>query len=163
MSYDSENDCYTCKNNKKLYISGTKTKKSKTGYESEITCYTCENCSNCPYKSSCIKGNNSKKPLEERTKKFELSKLFHEKRNDNLERITSALGCELRMNRSIQAEGAFAQIKHNMNFKRFLCRGNQNVLSECIIVALAHNISKMHNKIINNRCGIHIHPMKKSS
>lgn len=67
------------------------------------------------------------------------------------------------MNRSIQAEGAFAQIKHNMNFKRFLCRGNQNVLSECILVALAHNISKLHNKITNNKCGMYIHPIKKAS
>lgn len=163
MSYDLENDYYICKNNKKLQNSGTKSKKSKTGYKGEITCYTCEDCSNCTYKSNCIKGNNSKKPLEERTKKLEVSKLFHEKRKDNLNRITSPLGCELRMNRSIQAEGAFAQIKNNMKFKRFLCRGNQNVLSECILVALAHNISKMHNKIINNRCGIHIHPMKKTS
>lgn len=89
ISYDSKNDYYTCENNKKLYISGTKTKKLKTGYKSEITCYTCEDCSNCPYKSSCIKGNNSKISLEERTKRFEMSKLFHEKRKYNLERITS--------------------------------------------------------------------------
>ena len=34
------------------------------------------------------------------------------------------------MNRSIQAEGAFAQVKQNMQFKRFLSRGNKNVLSD---------------------------------
>ena len=67
------------------------------------------------------------------------------------------------MNRSIQAEGAFAQIKHNMNFKRFLSRGNQNILSEYILVVLAHNISKLHNKIMNNKRSMCIHPLKKVS
>ena len=163
MNYDAINDYYVCKNNKKLSVSGTKTRKSKTGYQSKITCYTCEDCSNCEYKSNCIKGNNSKIPIEERTKRVEISKVFHEKRKDNLDRITTPLGCELRTNRSIQAEGAFAQIKHNMDFKRFLCKGNQNVLAETILLALAHNISKYHNKILNNKCGTYIHPLKKAS
>lgn len=163
MSYNLENDYYICKNNKKLAVYATKTRKSKTGYESKITCYTCEDCSNCEYKRSCIKGNNSKIPIEERTKRLEISKTFYEKRKNNLERIVSPLGCELRTNRSIQAEGAFAQVKHNMNFKRFLCKGNQNILAECIILALAHNISKYHNKMVNNKCGIHIHPIQSVS
>lgn len=163
MNYNSKDDYYTCKNNKKLYASSVKTRKSKTGYKSEITCYTCEDCSYCEFKRSCIKGNNSKVSLDERTKRLEISKLFHEKRRENLERITSTQGRELRMNRSIQVEGAFAQIKHNMNFKRFLSRGNQNVLSEFILVALANNISKFHNKIMNSKCGMYIHPLKKIS
>ena len=89
--------------------------------------------------------------------------MFHKKRSENLDRLTSPLGCGLRTNRSIQAEGSFAQVKHNMNFKRFLSKGNKNVLSECILIALAHNISKLHNKIMNNRCQTYIHPIKKVS
>lgn len=50
-------------------MDGIKIKKSKTGYESKKTVYTYEDCSNCDYKSKCIKGNNYKTPLEERTKK----------------------------------------------------------------------------------------------
>ena len=52
------------------------------------------------------------------------------KQKENLERITNPEGRKLRMNRSIQAEGAFAQVKQNMQFKRFLSRGNKNVLSD---------------------------------
>ncbi|HFL3582412.1 TPA: transposase [Clostridioides difficile] len=135
-------------------------RKSKTGYKSEITCYACEECRDCQYKSSCIKRSNSKIPLENRTKNLQVSKLFHEKRKENLKRIISPKGCELRMNRSIQAEGAFAQVKQNMKFRRFLSRGKENVLSECIIVEIVHNISRLHNKIVKNKCGIYLHHLK---
>ncbi len=64
------------------------------------------------------------------------------------------------MNRSIQAEEDFAQVKQNMKFRRFLTRGKENVLSECIIVAIAHNISRLHNKIIKNKRGIYLHHLK---
>ncbi|CCL27988.1 hypothetical protein BN173_3290005 [Clostridioides difficile T11] len=42
--------------------------------------YKCEEFRDCQYKSSFIKGNNSKTPLENRTKNLQVSKLFHEKR-----------------------------------------------------------------------------------
>lgn len=73
--------------------------------------YKCEEFRDCQYKSSFIKGNNSKTPLENRTKNLQVSKSFHEKRKENLKRIMSLEGDELRVNRSIQAEGAFAQVK----------------------------------------------------
>ncbi|MDU9053385.1 MAG: transposase [Clostridioides difficile] len=34
--------------------------------------------------------------------------------------MISQEGCQLRMNRIIQAEGTFAQVKQNMKFRRFL-------------------------------------------
>lgn len=120
MDYDEKNDYYICKNNKKLLANKIINKKSKTGYKSEITCYTCEECHDCQYKSSCIKRSNSKISLENRTKNLQVSKLFHKKRKENLNRIMSPEGRELRVNRSIQEEGAFAQVKQNMKFRRFL-------------------------------------------
>ena len=104
MDYDSESDLFICQNGKKLIANGVKIRKSKTGYESVNTIYICEDCSNCNYKSQCIKGNNSKIPLEKRTKKFETSKKFNRQRKEDLERIITDEGILLRMNRSIQAE-----------------------------------------------------------
>ena len=86
MEYDSENDVYTCRNGKKLTVSGIRHSRSKTGYVSEKTIYTCENCSNCEYKSQCIKGNNCKTPLEERTKNLQVAKTFIKQRQADLER-----------------------------------------------------------------------------
>lgn len=57
-------------------------------------------------------------------------KKFNHQRKEDLERIISIEGCELRMNRSIQTEGSFAELKQDMRFRRFLCRGKENVLAE---------------------------------
>lgn len=163
MDYNEEQDFYTCRNDKQLRKESTKTKKSKTGYESEKTIYACEDCSNCGYKSSCIKGNNSKTPLEQRTKKLETSKNFNRQRKEDLERIISEEGCILRINRSIQVEGSFAQVKQDMGFRRFMCRGQNNVLAESILLAMALNINKLHSKIQTDRTGKHLFKLKKTA
>ena len=163
MDYNEEKDSYVCRNGKQLKVQSIKLRKSKTGYESEKTIYVCEDCSNCTYKRSCIKGNNCKTPLEERTKKFETSKKFTSQRRADLERIIIEEGCLLRMNRSIQAEGSFAQIKQDMNFRRFMCRGQKNVLEESILLAMAHNINKLHNKIQTGRTGKYLFKLKKAA
>lgn len=65
------------------------------------------------------------------------------------------------MNRSIQVEGSFGDIKQDMGFRRFLCRGTKNVKAECILLAAAHNIRKLHNKIQNGKTGSYLFPLKK--
>jgi transposase len=162
MDYSESGDYYTCKNNRRLTVNKILTRKSKTGYLSEKTIYTSEDCSNCKHKSKCIKGHNCKTLLEDRVKNLETSKLFNMLRKENLERIVSEEGCELRMNRSIQAEGSFAQIKQDMGFRRYLSKGKKNVLVESIMLSMAHNINKLHNKIQSDRTETHLFPLKKS-
>ena len=160
MEYCSEGDYYICRYGKKLKVTGEKKAKSKTGYETVKIQYTSESCDGCPYKAQCIKGNNSKTPLGERTKHLEISKVFQEKRQDDLERILSDEGIKLRINRSIQSEGAFADVKGDMEFRRFLTRGHQNVLTESILLAMGHNINKLHHKIQNDCCASYLHEVK---
>lgn len=163
MKYNEADDYYTCADNRKLTVTGMVKRKSKTKYISEKTIYSCEDCSGCTYKSKCIKGNNSKTPLEERIKRFETSKLFNNLRKENLERIVSQGGVELRINRSIQVEGSFGVIKEDMGFRRFLCKGKNNVLAESILLAMSYNINKLHNKIQSDRSKTHLFPLKKSA
>jgi transposase len=163
MDYKEEIDAYICKNGKQLLNIGVVNRKSRTGFVVEKTRYECEDCNGCPYKSECIKGKHWKIPIEERTKHLELSKIFMVYREQDLERIISDEGIELRMNRSIQAEGSFAQIKQDMGFRRFLSRGTKNVLTESILLALGHNMNKLHRKIQNDRLGKHLHLAKKSA
>ena len=160
MEYDKISDFYTCKNNRKLTVSHIRHNKTKTGYVSEKTIYTCENCSDCPYKSDCIKGNNCKTPLGERTKVLQVAKTFIKHRKEDLERIISDEGVLYRMNRSIQAEGSFGDIKQDIQFRRYLSKGTANVLAESTLLAIARNINKLHNKIQNGKTGTHLFPLK---
>jgi len=59
------------------------------------------------------------------------------------ERIISDEGVLYRMNRSIQAEGSFGDIKQDMQFRRYLSKGSANVLAESTLLAIARNINKI--------------------
>lgn len=88
--YESEeNYLFLEKNGQTAFIKTTNYEKAKTGHVSEKTIYSCEDCSGCPYKTKCIRGNNCKNSMEDRTKNIQVSKVFKEKREKDLERITS--------------------------------------------------------------------------
>ena len=160
MEYDEEADVYTCRNNQKLTVDHISHSKSKTGYVSEKTIYKCENCESCSYKKECIKGNNCKTPLEERTKTLQVAKTFLKYRQEDLKRILSEEGILFRINRSIQAEGSFGDLKQDMQFRRYLSKGTVNVLAESTLLAMAKNINKLHNKIQTGKTGTHLFPIK---
>ena len=160
MKYDKEGDFYICNCGRKLMVDHICHSKSKTGFVSEKTIYKCENCQDCPQKEKCIKGSNCKTPLEKRTKTLQVAKTFIKQRQADLERIMSEEGKLYRMNRSIQAEGSFGDIKQDMQFRRYLTKGTINVLAESTLLAIARNINKLHNKIQNGKTGIHLFPLK---
>lgn len=163
MSYDTENDFYICKNNQKLTVQYEKQQKTATGYTRTTTVYKCVGCSGCPYKTDCIKGNHCKTPMEQRNKTLYVSKTMKQKRAEDLERITSPYGTQLRVNRSIQAEGSFASVKQDMEFRRYMYRGKENVTAQSIILAIAHNINKLHSKIQSEKTGQHLFKLKETA
>ena len=160
MEYDAESDVYICRNAKRLTTDYVRHSKSKTGYVSEKTIYKCEDCNGCPYKAEFIKGNNCKTPLEERTKTLQVARTFLKYRQEDLKRILTDEGIVLRINRSIQAEGSFGDLKQDMHFRRYISKGTSNVLAESILLAMARNINKLPNKIQKGRTGTHLFPVK---
>ena len=64
------------------------------------------------------------------------------------------------MNRSIQAEGVFGVHKEDHGFRRFLCRGKNNIRTEFLLLGLAYNIKKLFTKISENRPGISLFELK---
>lgn len=160
MRYDKEQDCYLCHNGKEIKRSGSRRVKTASGYIREETQYACSECGGCPYKEKCMSGKNWKKPLEERYKKLTVSRLFEELREEEYRRINSEEGKKLRMNRSIQAEGGFADIKGDSGFTRFLCKGNENVFAEYILYAMAHNLGWLHSRIQNDKLDLHLYELK---
>jgi transposase len=66
----------------------------------------------------------------------------------------------LRVNRSIQVDGAFGVLKNDYQFNRFLTRGKNSVKNEFILLCFSYNINKPHAKIQNERCKEHLHAIK---
>ena len=160
MAYDKERDLYICHAGKELPVLYERNPKNESGYRRRITIYGCSDCGGCPYKSDCIHGNNCNTPMEERNKTIQVSKKMLEYRKKDLERITGEYGTLLRVNRSIQAEGSFADVKEDMNFRRYLYRGKKNALAQSIILAMGRNISKLHFRIQAGRTGLHLFKLK---
>ena len=163
MKYDEKADCYYCKNGQMLTVQYEKREKTASGYRRTVTVYRSNGCSGCPFKTDCIKGNNCKTPMEDRQKVLYVSKKMKEKRQETLERITSVYGTQLRMNRSIQAEGSFANIKEDMEFRRYLYRGKANVTAQSILLAIGYNINKLHHKIQAGKTGRHLFSLKQTA
>ena len=160
MEYHADRDSYICRNGRELTVTNERRSKTASGYVSVKTYYRSPDCTGCPYKTECIKGNNCKTPMKKRNKVLMVSKTMSQKRAEDLERITSEYGTMLRMNRSIQAEGSFADVKEDMNFRRYLYRGKANALAESILLAMGRNINKLHCKIQTGRTGSHLFSLK---
>ncbi|SPF50712.1 transposase [Candidatus Desulfosporosinus infrequens] len=152
MIYDAENDEYLCANQKKLVVVGKTTKKSKSGYKSDVTLYECESCEGCKFKEQCTKAAGNKR--------LSTFKLFLEKRAESLHNITTDEGILLRINRSIQVEGAFGVLKEDHSFRRFVMRGKKNVETEFLLLSFGFNVNKLHNKIQQDRCGCSLHQIE---
>lgn len=155
MKYDAEADFYICHNGKKLLPISVIHRKSASGYKAEVTVYECESCDNCVHKTKCTKAKGNRK--------MQVSKKFVEKREISYRNITTELGAKLRMNRSIQVEGAFGVLKHDYEFNRFLTRGKNSVKTEFILLCFGYNINKLHSKIQNERDQSHLHELKSTA
>lgn len=152
MTYIKEEDMYICYNQRKLSPVFTRHRETASGYIRESTVYECEDCNNCEYKEKCTKRNGNKR--------IEVSKTFNDRRKESLENILTPEGIELRINRSIQAEGAFGVMKADYEFRQFLTRGKSKVETEIKLLCFGYNVNKLHSKIQNNRCGEYLHNKK---
>jgi len=145
MMYQDEDDSYICKNGRKLKLRNTKTRTSKSGFQSKSKVYECESCQDCPHLGKCYKGKYNKT--------IQVAEQFDEYRAKSLENITSEKGTQLRVNRSIQVEGVFGVTKQDYGFRRFLTRGEVNVRTEYLLLAFGFNINKLHHRIQSERIG----------
>jgi transposase len=139
FAYDQASDSYICPNNKILHFRYVKTDRSKNGYISFSRLYECENCKNCPLAKAC-KGTST----SNRTISFNqcLEHYKQQARNN----LRSEEGDVLKRKRSIEVESCFGDIKKNQGFRRFHLRGKQKVKTEFGLIALAHNLRKIHLK-----------------
>ena len=158
MTYDESGDYYICANQRRLVFDREHTFTPKGGTEQTNKVYRCENCEDCPCRKECCKSKDVNKPKE-----IEVNSEFIEYREESLANITSDYGIKLRINRSIQVEGVFGIIKQDHHFRRFLCGGNEKVMSELHLLGIGYNIRKHYRKTMDDRLDNHLFETKKAS
>ena len=137
-----ENGNPVCPNGKEFtFLYKRPVRGNKYGRTEEL--YQCEDCENCPYRERCHTSEKNRivRINEELTG-------FHKEVLNNLNSIQGAF---LRMNRSIQAEGAFGTIKWNKSYQRIRRRGLKSVIFEISMISCGFNLHKFHLKQINTR------------
>ena len=150
MSYDLQDDCFTCAQGRKLPLRRECTE-LQDGHFVTTAWYRCEDCRGCPLRAQCCQAKDPEQPKELR-----VNKTFQELRNASLKNISSDYGIYLRLCRSIQVEGAFGLLKTDFGFRRFLTRGKANVRVELFFLGLAFNLKKYWMKQENGRLQTHL-------
>lgn len=108
--------------------------------------YIFEGCNNCNYSYKC------KEKLKDKIQDFRIAELsisYESYKNEARKNLLSPDGIEIRINRSIQVEGIYGQIKQNMNYTRIRRRGLENVECEFMLECLGVNIRKLFNLLDN--------------
>ena len=104
--------------------------------------YKFTGCNSCNYSYKC----KAKMKKENKNKDYRVVEiipdyeLLKEQARNNL---LSPKGIEIRINRSIQVEGDFGQIKWNMGYDRIRRRGIDKVTCEIMLMCLGRNIRKL--------------------
>lgn len=152
MLYLPKEDYFVCSKGKKLLKVYTRKSKNQYDYQIETNIYRCKwGCKSCKEKSKCMKRSRADYKQIQANLRLEA---YHKRAYDL---ITSNKGKEIRVNRSIQAEGAFAQIKANWKFRRFLSSGMDNIYTEWILACLAVNVVHLGNRLEQNLVGKPFH------
>lgn len=149
MGYIEEYDAFVCTQGEFLSRKGGRRSKTTSGYVRDLVFYECRSCAGCPVKELCAG--------EKQNKRIQVSWALEGYRKESWKNIVSPEGIHLRINRSIQVEGAFGVLKEAYGFTRFLLRGRVKVGIEMLLLCFAYNVNKLHHKIQGNRTGHHLH------
>ena len=146
FGYDAVTDTFTCPNNQQLICQRSyKQTHQRTGYQSLMKEYECTSCDGCAFYDKCCKSGKGKNRTIKVNEKLEGYK------SQARENLHSEQGKKLRKRRSIEIESCFGDIKHNMGFRRFHLRGIKKVKTEFTLIAMSHNLRKLHIKMQNKR------------
>ncbi|MEM2947701.1 MAG: IS1182 family transposase [Candidatus Bathyarchaeia archaeon] len=136
--YDERRDVYVCPRGEELEFCEEAEEVTATGYRKKVKIYRCKGCNECPHKGICTKGESRSVSRNERNERFKATAR---------QLLNSPIGEKLRKERGSDVEATFGDIKNNLFFRRFLLRGKLKVEVEMGLIAIAHNIKKIREKI----------------
>ena len=130
-----ENGNPICPNGKRfLHYKTIPVRGNKYGRAEEL--YRCEDCTGCAHRDKCFKGKDDRV--------IRLNEELTEIHQDVLENLNSIHGALLRMNRSIQSEGAFGVMKWDRSYTRARRRGLKKLIFEIGMISCGFNLHKYH-------------------
>lgn len=130
-------DGFICLNNKEGQVIEFENRHQR---KKKSKLYKFEGCLNCLFEYKC------RQKLKDRTTNYRLYELSIEEekyQKQVRENLLSDKGIEIRINRSIQVEGSFGELKQNIGYIRFRRRGLEQVSCEIMFMSLAINIRKL--------------------
>jgi transposase len=141
--YDAPSDTYICPNSQRLsYTHTIEEKHKRSGFKYRTKIYEAKDCSGCPMREMCT---NSK----EKDRTIAVNEQLDAYKAIAKRNLRSEKGQDLRRRRGHEIESCFADMKHNMTFRRFHLRGLRKVTAEMTVVAMAHNLRKIHLQQLN--------------
>ena len=113
--------------------------------------YEKEKCEGCPFRKECLQNPNGYRHYTRNVVRDEMWATVREE-------LSTEEGIRMKIQRSVQVEGAFGVIKQDVGFTRFHRKGMKNVKMEFLLVCLGYNLKKFHLYRIRqmriNPCGM---------
>lgn len=154
MVYDADSDTYTCAKGRKLhFVTEKKQRDRDSGYERTVRTYQCENCQYCGKRNQCQPTRTGKKPKQ--NKMIQYNPYYQSLLDKDYKFIQSKKGIQLRINRSIQIEGAFGTVKGNYEYRRVRHKGKESVEKELLFMAFGFDLRKYRSRRDTDRLQQH--------
>ncbi len=132
--YDEAEDTWTCSAGRKLLFRYESKETTESGFEIRKRHYRSAGCEGCPLKDACTKAQGNRE--------ISVSLRYLRYKQQARERLRSEEGYALSVQRMIEPESVFGQMKNNRGFRRFLLRSLPKVSLEVGWLSLAHNLLK---------------------
>lgn len=136
-TYNKENDSIICLFNKVGNVVKLDNRHPKNA---DSVFFKIEGCNDCPFKTYCKRYMKIK---DEDFKIFEVNREYSVLKQQSVNNLLSVKGIEMRVNRSIQAEGTIGIIKQDMNYTRSRRITFERVETEYMLTFLGYNIRKL--------------------
>ncbi|WP_164668300.1 IS1182 family transposase [Virgibacillus doumboii] len=136
FTYDPDQETYICPIGKKMDLKKIKYKNNEKKPTQWI--YECQACPECPFQRECVKAKSkSGKRTMTRTEADPVRESMRTK-------VQSDEGKAIYKQRKAIVEPVFGQIKECQGFRQFHLRGKDKVEGEFELLALSHNLRKLH-------------------
>ena len=139
LFYNAGDDYFVCPMGQHLENEGILIKKNNHGYESEITVYQAVNCNGCPIRGLCYKAEGNRR--------IEINHNLRRLKAKARELLLSEEGIKHRKKRCIEPEPVFSHIRYDGGYLRFRHFGQDKVMMDFTILAIALNLSKLARKM----------------